>query len=66
MDNEQTPDTIAPETNNILPPETPPETEKKDDFGLFFNQDQFNIIRGYKKVHRFLFKHGIYALTILL
>jgi hypothetical protein len=39
---------------------------EKTDLNIFFNQEQFSIIRMYRKLHRFLFKYGIFILTILL
>ena len=38
----------------------------QNDPTIFFNQDQFKIIKQWRKVHRFLFKHGVYVLVILL
>jgi hypothetical protein len=37
-----------------------------NDLTIFFNQDQFSIIKRYRKLHRFLFKHGIYVLMVVL
>jgi hypothetical protein len=39
---------------------------EKTDLNIFFNQEQFHIIKIYKKLHRFLFKYGIFILIILL
>jgi hypothetical protein len=37
-----------------------------NELGIFFNQAQFMIIKRYKKLHRFLFKHGIFVLMGML
>lgn len=47
--------------NNITQP-----TEETENLNIFFNQDQFKIIKGYKKINRLLFKHGIYIFIMLL
>lgn len=40
--------------------------EEQNDLTIFFNQDQFTIIKQYRKIHRFLFKHGIYVVMLFL
>jgi hypothetical protein len=37
-----------------------------NELNIFFNQAQFNIIKTYKKLHRLLFKHGVFALMGIL
>lgn len=37
-----------------------------NELNIFFNQAQFTIIKTYKKLHRFLFKHGVFALMGML
>ncbi|MDR0649969.1 MAG: hypothetical protein LBG59_00745 [Candidatus Peribacteria bacterium] len=39
---------------------------EKTDLNIFFNQEQFSIIKTYRKLHHFLFKHGIFVLILLL
>ena len=38
----------------------------KNDLSIFFNQKQFNIIKTYKKIHRFLFKHGVFVMMCII
>lgn len=40
--------------------------EHKNDLTIFFNQDQFTIIKRRRKIHRLIFKHGLYVLMLLL
>jgi len=62
MDEKLFPNTTPPETNHTAAQVT----QGNDDFHIFFNQDQFRIIKGYKKVNRLLLKHGVYILMFLL
>jgi hypothetical protein len=39
------------------PISTPQTEENQHDLTIFFNQEQFAIIKEYRKIHRFLFKH---------
>jgi hypothetical protein len=48
---------------SFIPP--PSESLNKNSLNIFFNQEQFQIIKKYKLLHRLLFKHGIYALMII-
>ncbi|MDR2541185.1 MAG: hypothetical protein LBD11_05480 [Candidatus Peribacteria bacterium] len=50
-----------------IPTSTPnvsvaPLTQPGNELNIFFNQYQFNIIKMYRKIHRFLFKNGIFVL----
>jgi hypothetical protein len=62
MENQQpTEEKISEIDNNTVQP-----TEETENLNIFFNKAQFIIIKGYKKINRLLFKHGIYIVVILL
>ena len=63
-ENQSTPDTKIPDTTTPAPVVL--SQEQQNDLTIFFNQDQFTIIKRYRKIHRFLFKHGVYVLLLLL
>ena len=44
----------------------PNQTPQKNDLSIFFNPEQFTIIKRYRKIHRFLFKHGAFALMMVI
>jgi hypothetical protein len=62
LQKECSPQTLTPHTAASQPSQE----KNHNDLTIFFNQDQFNIIKQWRKIHRFLFKHGIYALMLLL
>jgi len=38
----------------------------QNELNIFFNQEQFSIIKKYKKIHRILFKHGVYIAMLVI
>jgi len=54
------------ETNIINLNNTNSNEVNQNDLNIFFNQEQFSIIKNYKKIHRIIFKHGVYIIVLLM
>ncbi|MDR2190354.1 MAG: hypothetical protein LBP53_04110 [Candidatus Peribacteria bacterium] len=54
------------ETTSQSPDTLLPSKGTQNDLTIFFNQEQFHIIKQYRRLHRFLFKYGVFVLMIIL